>query len=118
AAELSRLRAAGVPGIGVERVGGFAGPRSCGSVPRRPDWSSPIRYIHSDAGWRDRMQSDQIEIGQVEARRCHTGRHKSERRKFFRRDVTIEGPPLVMPIGTHESHGPMSAKVHLLTPPA
>src|SRR5262249_51245042 len=43
----------------------------CGNVPTRPDWSSPIRYIlQSDAGWRDRMQLDQIEIGQIEARTC------------------------------------------------
>src|SRR5215831_3166907 len=61
------------------------------------------------------MQLDQIEIRQIEARTCHTGRHKSERRKFFRRDVTIEGPRVVMSIGTHERNGPMTAKVDLLT---
>jgi len=37
------------------------------------------------------------------------------RRKFFRRDVTIEGPRLVMSIGTLERNGPMTAKVDLLT---
>src|SRR5262249_61830654 len=75
----------------------------------------PITTIPRGDGWRDEMKLQQIEIGQIEARTCHTGRHKSERRKFFRRDVTIEGPRVVMSIGTHERNGPMTAKVDLLT---